>query len=100
MIYEKTPIEFVQRLEKKIEAEIAKRIERERANLEQGKRAYRTKWDRGFGERIRNILLTSFEAFKYRTRVTGTKVLLIWASINSHSLHLMQVKTQRKPSWM
>jgi len=71
--YEKTPIEFVQRLEKKIQSEIAKRIESERSSNEGGKRAYRTKWERRFGDRLRNILLTSFESFKYRTRTTGTK---------------------------
>ncbi len=74
--YEKTPIEFVQRLEKKIQSEIAKRIEAERSSNEGGKRAYRTKWERRFGDRLRNILLTSFESFKYRTRTTGTKVIL------------------------
>jgi len=74
--YEKTPIEFVQRLEKKIQSEIAKRIEQERSSNEGGKRAYRTKWERRFGDRLRNILLTSFESFKYRTRTTGTKSTL------------------------
>jgi len=73
LVYDPTPLEFVQRLEKKVEAEIAKRIEKARATLDKGTRAYRTKWAYNFGAKVRNILLVSFEAFKYRTRLTGTK---------------------------
>jgi hypothetical protein len=75
LVYDQTPIEFVQRLEKKVEAEIAKRIEKIRAVLDKGNRAYRTKWAYNFGSKVRNILLVSFEAFKYRTRLTGSKVV-------------------------
>lgn len=71
LIYEETDQEWCVRLEKKLQYELCKKIINERANNENGKRPRQTKFDDMFAQRIRNVILTSFEAFKYTTRTTG-----------------------------
>jgi len=73
LIYEPTNLDYVQKLERKIQSFIANNIVQLRLSNEGGKKPLNTKWNRKMGQNLRNILLTTFESFKYKIRTSGRK---------------------------